>query len=184
MSGPQVSGPPRAWFFGGVWRGSGFGAGDGLGENGRLPGEELADVGAAFVGGGAEPAVVADALEAGWEGVLEETAYEFVAGKAEGFLLAALAAGVGDGEVAAIIGEDACGTEGTLADVAGEVADGGVSFADVTNVGVPAESPDFWVDGFVEGGVGLAQGALHEGAHAGVGPFGLLVVSKSVAKEE
>lgn len=144
-----------------------FGDWDGFFGDGGLPGEELSDLGSPFVGGGAEPAVVADTLEAAGQGVLEEAANELVAGESEGFLLAAFAADVGDGDVASVVREDAFGAEGALADVAGEVAYGGVSFADVADVGVPAEPPDFGCNGFVEDGVGLAHGPLHEGAHAG-----------------
>lgn len=73
----------------------------------------------ALFGGRSQPAKIPDTLQAFGENVLEEAVQELFDGQAQGAGLAILAVAIGEGDVGAVIGEDAFGTEGRAVNVSG-----------------------------------------------------------------
>ena len=65
----------------------------------------------AFHGGGSQPAEIADGLQAFGQNMLEEAVEELLDGQAQGADLVIFAVAVGEGDVCAVIGDNAFGTE-------------------------------------------------------------------------
>lgn len=126
-----------------------------------------------FDGGTTHEAVVTDSGEAFGQDVKKPTTdkFENCEGEDAGFL--GLAAGPVELDVALfVVADDAFGADGTAADVASQIAEGGFALADVLELDVPGF---FWMkDGFglgrevfIDVGVVGLEGFAQEGAKAG-----------------
>ena len=118
------------------------------------------------LGGGAQEAEVADALQAPGQDVLEEAVQEAFGGELDGAPAPILTVLVGEGDRLAIVGEDALGAKGGAIDVSGEVLQGRLTGADGLNVGHPSPGPGGARDLDVELRVLLLQGLPEPGAKA------------------
>ena len=110
-----------------------------------FPIEQGADALESFLGGGAEPAVGADALKSFGQDVLEKAVEELLGAQAQGAGAALLAVAVGEGDVVAVVGDNAFGAERGAINIGGQVFEGGFSAADGLDIGDPILGPNpFW----------------------------------------
>jgi len=108
--------------------------------------------------------VGADALEAFGQDVLEQTANEFVAVEAQLTGLAGGAFGVANGDLLAVVVEDALFGEGRLGDVAGEGFDGVAAVARFADVADPGGAPDGTGNRGVDRWMPFSEHAFHADA--------------------
>ena len=93
--------------------------------------------------GCAQPAKGADALETPRQDVLEKAMEETLSREPHRSSLSAAAVTVTEGDEAAVVVEDALGTEGGAIQVSGVVLEGRLTPADRSHVGHPIDRPDF-----------------------------------------
>src|SRR5439155_25299748 len=114
-----------------------------------------------FVGGsGAQPREIAHALEALGRDVLEKAMEETSRRQGHRSSLAAAAVAVAEGDVAAVVAEDALGAEGGAIHISGEVLESRFAPTDGLHVGEPIQGPDRAGDLEEELGMVLLQGCL------------------------
>jgi hypothetical protein len=92
-------------------------------------------------GGRAQETEVADALQAPWQDVLEETVQEAFGRQAEALRDATLTVPVGEGNAASIVRANPLGAEGGAIDVSGQILEGRFAGADGLNIYHPIERP-------------------------------------------
>lgn len=110
-----------------------------------FPIEQRADALEAVFGGGTQPTVGADSLKAFGQDVLEKAVEELFGGEAQGADAPILAVAVGEGDVVAVIGDDAFGAKSGAINVGGQVFESGFAAADRLNIGHPVFGPNiFW----------------------------------------
>ena len=90
---------------------------------GRLPVQQGADAIEAGLGGGAEPAEVAHALEASGQDVLEEPVNKLFGGQCQGAWVS-LVVTVSEGDVLAVVVDDFFRAQGGAIDIGGEILEG------------------------------------------------------------
>ena len=91
-------------------------------------------------GGGVQPATGAHALETLRHDLLEKAMQETLRWERYGWSLAAATVAVAEGDEAAVVVEDALGTQGGAIHVSGEVLEGGLTPADRSHSGHPIGS--------------------------------------------
>jgi len=108
-----------------------------------LPIQESKDTLAFGFCGRTEPAEITDSLEASRKNVLEEAADKLFWCDSGGLPLALLAVLITEGDLLAIVAEDALGREGGFVDVIGQVLQCGKAGTDGHDVNDPLLAPDF-----------------------------------------
>ena len=93
-------------------------------------------------GGGAQPSEGTHTLETPRQYVLEKAVQEILRRQPHGSSLAAAAVPVAEGDEAAVVVEDALGTEGGAIHVSSEILEGRLAPADRSHIDHPIDRPD------------------------------------------